>query len=69
MDKRQITILVVAAVAVVGLVAFILPSRMDNTSANSPAEGSAQLITGDGLKVVDDSGVTTPPEPQPESAT
>ena len=66
MDKRQITILVVAAVAVVGLVAFILPSRMDNTSANSPAEGSAQLITGDGLKVVDDSGVTTPPEPQPE---
>lgn len=65
-DKRQIIALVVAAVAVVGLVAFILPSRIDTTTANAPAEGSAKLITGDGLKVADGSGVTTPPEPQPE---
>ncbi len=61
MKRQQIIMLVVAAVAVVGLVAFILPSRVNQTTAKSPAEDSAKLITGEGLKVADNSGVTTPP--------
>ncbi len=66
MKSQRIIMLVVAAVAVVGLVAFILPSRVNQTTAKSPAEDSAKLITGEGLKVANTSGVTTPPAPQPE---
>ena len=66
MARRPAVILVVAAVAVIGLVIFILPNRSDSpTSANAPVEGNAQLVDGDGLQI-DSSGVTTPPEAQPE---
>ncbi len=69
MNKRPILALVGAALVVIAVVIFILPNRSDQSpaSANGPIEGQAQLNPGGkASQASDTSGVTTPPEPQPE---
>ena len=69
MNKRPILALVGAALVVIAVVIFILPNRSDQSpaSANGPVEGQAQLNPGGkASQASDTSGVTTPPEPQPE---
>ena len=69
MNKRPLLALVGAALVVIAFVLFILPSRSEQNpaSANGPVEGQAQLSpSGKASQASDTSGVTTPPEPQPE---
>lgn len=65
MSRRPLIALVVAAVVIVGVVALLLPGN-DAPTASAPIEGTAQLLNPDAPAEADESGVTTPPEPQPE---
>ena len=65
MSRRPLIALVVAAVVIVGVVALLLPGN-DAPTASAPIEGTAKLLNPDAPAEVDDSGVTTPPESQPE---
>ncbi|NQU36297.1 MAG: hypothetical protein HQ526_01715 [Actinobacteria bacterium] len=65
MSRRPLIALLVAAVAIVGVVALLLPSG-DSSTASAPVEGKAKLINPEAPAESDDSGVTTPPDPQPE---
>lgn len=64
MSRRPLIALLVVAVAIVGVVALLLPSG-DTSTASAPAEGQAKLVNPDAPAESDGSGVTTPPEPQP----
>ncbi len=66
MSRRPLIALLVAALAIVGVVALLLPSDDSSTAADRPVEGPAKLIDPDAPLEVDTSGVTTPPDPQPE---
>ena len=69
MNKRPLFALLAVAVAAIAVFVFILPSRSaeNPSSANSPIEGTAQLNPKGGVtNAKDTSGVTTPPEAQPE---
>lgn len=69
MNKRPIIALLAVALGAIAVFVFILPSRSSENPAasNAPVEGSAQLTPKGGASPVGDtSGVTTPPEPQPE---
>jgi len=65
MSRRPLIALLVVAVAIVGVVALLLPSG-DTPTASAPVEGTAKLVNPDAPPEADESGVTTPPDPQPE---
>lgn len=68
MNKRPLWALLVVALVVVAGVLFLLPDSGSNpTSAGAPPEGEARLIPNSGIiQEQDNSGVTNPPESQPE---
>ena len=66
MNRRPLIALLVVAVLAVGGVFFLLPGDSTPSAANAPIEGSAKLKTSDVPLEDDTSGVTSPPEPQPE---
>lgn len=66
MNRTQVAVLVVAALAVVGLVAFIIPTRVENNPTAAPSASTSRAVPSNAPSVLNDSGVTNPPEPQPE---
>jgi hypothetical protein len=65
MSRRPLIALLVMAVAIVGVVALLLPSG-DTSTASAPVEGPAKLVNPDAPTDSDGSGVTTPAEQQPD---